>query len=336
MDNQGGFSPFQPQQPPQPEQGPQPTQPPLGTTPPSPTPSTNNFIVQPDEPRKGHKGLIATIIVLCILLIGALGTIAFLLFFQPKADKTTKQDSAGATTESAQTNEAKELISKVKNNVTDQLSTANSNMKISDGTSAPIFKPDDKKYAVISSEIGISLSIDADTSTYDRAKQSTVEKVVNDTFKGDASLKLTSNDWQNTYQNATVICTVSSESSPVTVSCANKKEYTPLITQVAPFAEAFFASNDSKNYQTVTFAAPKISQKTSGYRNATLGIGSMEAPVGWAAGLFYAKDGNWTYWRATQSIMLCSDYNNSDLQRAFEGEPCIDTNNANSTVKVKN
>lgn len=320
---------------PQPEQ---PAQPPVDAFSPPPTPPVNNFIAQPDPPKKGRKGLIATIIILVVLLIGAIGVIVFLAYFQPKSTKTTTANgntSSGASTQDK--NEAKELIATIRSAVTDKLATTYPNMSISDGTYAPIYKADTVNYGVASSDIGISLNIDTDAKAYNPTGQAAVEKVATDVFKSQSSLKVTSQDWQSIYQNDTIICTLSSGSSPAVINCANKKDYTALITQVAPFADAFFSSKESKTFgPTVVFATPKISQKANGYRNATLSMSAVESPVGGAAGLFYAKDGNWSYWRATQSIIPCADYATSDLQRAFEGDQCSDANGGLLTVKVKN
>ncbi len=296
----------------------------------TPTPDTSNFIVPP--PKKSNKGLIVLIITLVVLLLGALGTIAYLLFFQPK-DTSTKDTT---TTQQTTNDTAQKLADKVEAAINEQLKTTYPNLKVSEGTGSPAYKADGKDYAVYGNDFGVSLSVDTNPTAYDQTGQVAIERIIKETLDGEASLTSKSTDWQITYQSTDAICTTSLGSSPVSLSCANTADYSALIKQMEPFAKAYFASAEGKINKTgVAFATPTITKKATSFSNAVVAIGSTESPVGGFAGLFYAKDANWTYWRGTQSIINCKDYNTNDLQRAFEGDTCYDTKaKASATVKV--
>jgi len=68
---------------------------------------------------------------------------------------------------------------------------------------------------------------------------------------------------------------------------------------------------------------PKIAEsKTAGYKTAEVGL-LAEAQFGGAAGLFYqTPDGMWHFFKGTQQIIPCGDYNTPDLKKAFLGSQC--------------
>lgn len=297
-------------------------------------PQDFNFIVQPPAPKKSHKGLIATIIVLAVLLIAAITAVVFLLFFQPK-DASTADDQT--QTEEVNKTQASEYVKKVETALDEQLGETYPKLELVNSASAPVYKPADTNYAVIADGFGTTIAVQTDATTYDQAGQTAIQRIANETLKGESDLKITAQkDWQTTYESDDVICTVSDASSPVLVSCANVEDYATVVMQVAPFAAAYLASEQGKTYgQGVAFSSPRITQKSNGYSNAVVSIGNTESPVGGAAGLFYAKDGNWVYWTGTQSLIPCADYSTNDLQRAFENDTCYDTaTNAPATVKI--
>lgn len=288
-------------------------------------------------PKKSRKGLVATIVILVLLLLAAAGYIVYTAFFQPKAaetsNTTTTAQQATTTTPNAQA-----IVEKVHTAVKDGLTQTLPAMIITDTTYAPAYKADGASYAVNSSTLGHGLNITPEpTSTVSDLSSSTkVEQVIADSFTTQKGFTKSSQDWQTTYQNDSVICTVSVSSSPVSLNCADKSAYSDLVKTAKPFATAYLASADGKKYgEGILLSEPKITEKASGYSSAAVSMGSTQSPVGGYAGLFYAKDGTWTYWRGTQSVIDCTDYNTHDLQKAFEGDSCYDSSAVNQTSAVK-
>jgi len=290
------------------------------------------------EPKKGHKGLVATIIVLVLLLLAAAGYIVYTTFFQTKADETSNTTTTTQQTATTAPN-AQAIVEKVRTAVKDGLTQTLPSMTIADTTYAPAYKADGAPYAVNSSTLGYGLNVTPEptSTTSDLSSSTKVEQVIADSFTAQTGFTKSSQDWQTTYQNNAVICAVSVSSSPVSLSCADKSAYSDLVKTVNPFATAYLASADGKKYgEGILLSEPKITEKASGYSSATVSMGNTQSPVGGYAGLFYAKDGTWTYWRGTQSVIDCADYNTHDLQKAFEGDACYNsvTKNDSATVKV--
>lgn len=319
------YNPFGQGEPVQPVQPPQPLEPA-----PQPQPN-NNFIVQPPEPKPG-KGLLLVSVILGALLVIALIVIAYFAFFQPKnVAPATDNETKTTTTE----DKAATLTKKVKDALTKQLKDTYKDMVITDGTSAPMYKAPDTAYAAYSSDIGKSILIDTRLATFDQPAVTAVEQIANQILSNEADLHASKTDWLRTYQNENVICTVSTGSSPIFVSCANTADYGELIKEIAPFAGAYLASEDGKkNAEGIAFATPRITKKTNGFGAASLATGNLNSATGGAATLFYGKDSNWLYWRSTQAVIACGDYNTYELQRSFEGTLCIGNEGVRTSVAV--
>lgn len=308
-----------------------------------------NEVAQPQEapqepqqnlaPQKSHKGLKITVGVLIVLLLAALGTIAYLLFFQPKdADKTTDTTANTTQNESDDTQNASAaaaMVQKVRDAVSEGLKDEYPTATIEAGTMAPAYKAPSVNYAVGAANKGHSLAITPVASEYDEAGILKTRQLITDVVEADSSLTKTSNDWLITYQNDSLICQVAINGSPMAFSCADISVYADEITKLAPFAKAYLASENGKKYGTgIVMALEKIEEKTDGYKNAWTSMGSTISPAGGFAGIFYYANGQWTYWRGSQSIIECSEYNTRDLQKAFEGDSCYDNTKPEGTGTV--
>lgn len=309
---------------------------PLATTEPSEEPATP---LAPAE--KGHRGLKATIVVLVILLLGALGAVAYLLFFQPKTTDNvatdTPQTTQNTTNETPAPASAAAIVQKVRDAVTEALKTDYPSAKINDGTSAPAYQPDNATYGVRLSTGGSSLDIDPTPGSYSEDAIKATQQAIADALALETSLKKIDGDWNVRYQSDTVTCSLIKDGSPVGLACADIAAYSDAITKVAPYAAAYAASADGKKYgDGVIIELQKVTEKSDGYKNAWTNMSNINSPVGGFAGLFYYANGQWTYWRGSQSIISCADYNTRDLQKAFEGDSCYDeaTQNEQATVKV--
>ncbi len=287
----------------------------------------NPFIVTP-PPKKSRKGLIIGLIV-AIVIIG-LGIAAYFLFFQPKDTSTTTTDTTETTEEV--TDRATVITTKIKAAIDTDLSTKYPLLTLSERSGAPIYQAPKLAYAVASSDFGKTLDIDSKATDL-KVGYTDLEKSIKGVLDSEPGLKATTNEWQSVYQDKSVICTLYLSTSPSTVTCANIADYKPLIDQVAPFAAAYVtAYPDDKAI--LAYNTPKITQKGNGFASASIAISSADGGAGGFAGLFYAKDTEWTYWKGTQSVLLCSDYNTPDLQYAFTGDTCEDAAGQMSTVKT--
>jgi hypothetical protein len=303
-------------------------QPPL-QPPQVPQPQENIFIATPPEPSKKNKGPLIVIIILVVLVLGGAGAAAYFLL-QPK---DTTQTSLTPTKTAP--DRAAAIIERVRTAVKDQLVPTYPGLEMEDGTQAPVYQPSNTDYAVYGTDFGKSLAI-TDGSTSDaQLGQHDIETLVTVTLAEETDLKATTNDGGIVYQNEAVVCSVSTASNPTSVFCANTSAYDTLIKDTKVFADAYFANADNEQYKgTLAFSKPVITEKSNGFSNATVSITSSQGGVGGFSGLFYAKDKNWTFWKGTQAVLLCSDYTTSDLQRAFEGDRCDDAANKEATVKV--
>ena len=321
-----------PQQPYQPVEPPQ--TPPVSPTPPidqgydTPPPLTSNpFLVTPPL-KKSHKGLIIGLII-AVVLIG--GAIAAYFLLQPKDTNTSATDTTD-TTEQV-TDRAVTITDKIKSTINTDLDTKYPLLTMAERTGSPVYQAPKTAYAVFSNDFGKTLEIESKSSDL-KAAYTDIEKSVKSVLDSEPGLKVTSTESQSVYQDSTVICTLTLSGSPTTVVCANISDYTKLIQDVAPFAEAYKTANPDET-TTLAYLTPKITQKGNGYASASVAMTSPEDGAGGFAGLFYSKDTSWTYWRGTQSVLLCSDYNSPDLQYAFTGDTCEGPDGQMSTVKTQ-
>ena len=311
---------------------PTPTPPPQG-----PYNDQPSFAPQPPQKGHGHKGLIATIITLAILLLGALGFIAYLLYLQPKpAPETATTPTTSDTDDTKKSGDADKVIASIRAALTETILPSYKEATINDGTTSPAYKEKDAQFSVAGTN-GYSLSIDPSPVTgYDEKATKAVQDGIINTLGSKSRFTVKSTEWSKTYQDDTVICEVSIGSAPINVSCANVADYAQAIEKAKPFAAAFFASEVGKEYGTgLLISNITITQKAGGYSRAVIALGNTQNPIGGFAGLFYAKDSNWTYFKGTQAIMLCADYNTYDIQASFEGYPCFASSESTEPTTVK-
>lgn len=271
--------------------------------------------------KKSKKGLIITILVLVVLL--AVAGFAYYWFFMKQEPATV---TANGTESTAQTQTqvddgrdyAKEIIEKVRTSEA-ELVADYPNSKVEDSEDyAPAYMYGSNKYYV-NGQFGHAITV-TDTGNLDEAFNAAGEQAAFTVLEKEELIKK-QKDYLTTFINDNVICTVSHNSYPVYIACANTRDYKEPSENVKPFAEAYFKNPNAADESQVVFGQPGIEQKSDGYKNAGMSIGAYEG-VGGFAGLFYWKDNTWTYWRGTQNILPCSDYNTYELQKSFEGTEC--------------
>lgn len=288
------------------------------------------------KPPKKKGLLVILVIVLVLLLAGAAA--AYFLYFQPKTDTadtkktdTTNTDNSQTTTTTTPSDSDDPALAwstKIKSDITSQLTSTYPAIKITDSTVVPLYKAPNTNYYVSGDGFGKSFLIETGLTSTPNDEQTTANnailKVINDTFGTDTNLTVTSTSVNKFYQNTDFICSVTIDISPISLYCANIADYASLVSEVAPFAAAYYASDEGKNsVGTISFSKPEITNKTDGYKNAKLGIGPIEG-MGGFMGLFYSTASAWTYFTGTQAVLECSQFNTHDLQKAFENEDCYD------------
>ncbi len=293
-------------------------------------------VPEPPQKPRSPKGLLITTILLGILLLGAIGFIVYMLYLQPKpAEKANDNDTAQTIDDTSKSGDADKVIASIRSALAEKVVPTYKDTTFETGTNTPLYKAADEAFAV-SGTFGFSLAVNPAPTSYDEKANRAVQDAVVDTLGSQSRFTVTNSSWNKLYQDETVICSITTDGSPINISCANVADYKDVIAKAKPFATAYLASADGKKYgEGLALGNIKITQKTGGFSNAVINMGSTINPVGGYAGLFYAKDGNWTYFKGTQALINCSDYNTYDIQTSFEGDACYDTvADKPSTAKV--
>ncbi len=313
------------------------------TQPQTPQPQFDPPIATPplNVPKKSHKKR-NIIIAAIILVLLAAGTVAAIMMFStPKKDTTKKS----ATETIKPLDDAQGMITKINAALTDNSKDTYQNPQISfmspTSTSpavSPSYQVKDANYYVVTSQAyGLNIQKTVDTNS-----ETGVDTVFTQGIVDQVTAAFASNHYNKTtelasgaeYQSDTVICTVSgTDSIPIYVTCANKNAYAKVGADVKPFVTAYRASNPNDTSEDI-FSAPTIkSSSVDGYQTATVGISSRQS-VGSAAALFYHKGTDtWKFFKTTQAISSCSEYNTDDLKAAFADQPCVSDSKTDTTVK---
>lgn len=304
---------------------------------------------EPEEPniptpKKSHKARTFVIIsiILAILLIGA--SVYYWMFIHEKpADITSSTTSTAKVDTTPDPNDttdyAKAIIDKIRiSEASIKAAYPKSGIEDTD-PSAPAYKYGSSTYYV-SGNFGHSLMITNATApgVYDADFNTAAEQAAISVLdKEDLTKTLSNFSYRYSNDNGTVTCSLSHLGYPVSISCANIRDYKAPSEAVAPFAKVYLASPEASQNSEVVFGQPNIVNKSGTFKKATVGIGGYEG-VGGFAGLFYNDGKGWTYWRGTQSVIACKDYNTYALQKAFEGDECYvegQTNDSVVTVTLK-
>jgi len=328
---------------------------PVVTAPPASSPITQNAqpqIPQPqfdppiatpplNAPKKSHKKRNIIIAVIVFLLLTAGTMAAIMVFSTPKKD-TSKKSVAEST---KPLDDAQGMITKINAALTDSSKDTYQNPQInfmSPTSTSPAVSPsyqvkDTNYYVVTSQAYGLNIQKTVDTNS-----ETGVDTIFTQGIVDQVTAAFVSNHYNKTtelasgveYQSDAVICTVSgTDSIPIYVTCANKNAYAKVSGDIKPFVTAYHASNSNTTSEDI-FSAPTIkSSSVDGYQTATVGVSSRQS-VGSAAALFYRKGTDiWKFFKTTQAVASCSEYNTDDLKAAFADQPCVSDSKTNTTVK---
>ena len=313
------------------------------STAPAPTPAS-----APEKP-KSSKGLIATTILFAILAIaGIAGAIYFFMDANNKAvanadlraklDLVTtetgaelvEKDENGTTVTVVEVPEGddsdvKALVKEVYQDLTSKMPTARFETVFADGSIIKISGSDtytssNKAYGIVSwgsyYDGAIADDVMQNAHTYVEAFLAS-KGFIEDSY-GYLSQKLFYNSDSQTY------CTVSESSFPFSMACSKETwisdEAKSLSLELAEIANFTYVAADPSSI---------TDSQVSPYQTIT-------ANGGGGALLFYrtSRDADWQFFKATQAILLCSDYNTEDLKNAYAGQMCYDeTTGGNLTVQ---
>jgi hypothetical protein len=126
------------------------------------------------------------------------------------------------------------------------------------------------------------------------------------------------------YQRKDEACDVQYGVGFIYLKCTNMVNITETAAKVKPLYEAHIKA-EPKNNDWV-YGLPEFhDSKTAGFKWASVGVGSVSGPDGFAA-YFYAKNDQWKYLTSTQNTLDCRKAEAiADARKAFMGEKCVDT-----------
>lgn len=118
------------------------------------------------------------------------------------------------------------------------------------------------------------------------------------------------------------------------IGCADMSAYHTATQTASPLYESLPGAQKKPglrlNVTTIT------ASKTKGYQIGSANTADLFAPMGGVRALFYqTPEKQWHYFASYQDQPLCSDFNATDLKKAFLGYPCVDSSTQKpSTVSL--
>ncbi len=293
---------------------------------------------------KNGFGIIEIIIILAI--VGVLAGLGW-LFFMKKDTITSSQDD---DKNSSQSDKAPELqpetvMQTIQDSLGDQYTVVSleknntpqkNQLSIETGQSSPPYKVDGYDYFVTYNG-GSSLYLLRPSTPDEQLPTSNDAKIRRDIetlyyefgldsieSQSDASGNLT-----NVFQGKGLICTIDAPSAAVsgsTAQCGLINSYPAVAKAMEPFEDVL------EHIDSNTILSGSVKQsKAADYHIANVSVGNMQG--GGAVALLWKRGaGNWTLFRYVQNIPQCTAFTTAGLQRAFEGEPCIDSRGKTITV----
>ncbi len=292
--------------------------------------------------RINQKGFGAIEAIVLVVVLGVIGYLGYVYFAQ-----MSKANDAVTTTESAKTTpNAASLVAELKAKLAkaytlkDQQSNApDLDKKIVtyiDGTTAPFWQAPGSDYYV-SYEKGTSLFLTyasyAGTLEPPKALEvrGELSKDILAIFEKFGLKKATDSsygEYVQPYTSDAVVCTsdidIANPAGNLSVNCGDMLKFVETAKTAKPFIDAIRkTSPEYTSEPSLAITISEIKKGANGYEQATAGIGDVKAQVGGYAALFYrAEGGEWQYWKGTQQIIPCIDYNTEALKNAFKGEDC--------------
>lgn len=272
---------------------------------------------------KSNKPLLITLVTLAGLFI-ALAAMYLFYYLPNKSEETPSK----ATTHEVHSMTAEEVTTTINTYLRDDLGHE---VKMEQGTS-PAYKPANSPTYVATTDIPASVAA-PDTTTEETDFGTPLREKVAAHLKSLHHFKDTTTkdlrDSTTELQSDDVICTVTSTMMGITTTCEDKVAYTKLASDLRPLGLALA----SKDKNTVLSGLEMKDSQTADYQLATVNVTSYNN-YGGAMGLFYkdASNSGWKFFKTSQSILQCSDYDTDDLKNAYYGAVCLSDNNVESNV----
>lgn len=301
--------------------------------------SNNNIepITQPkmyQQPKKSKLSIIITII-LSIALLCALGFI-FWQNFLATNNKTSQSDTNPSSSNNIVAINTHPVTAMIIDKILAKYNLVTSSNQIKQPTDVyieqsnlgPVWKIDNtNRYVNYTDQNASSLTISIFSST--QTEWTTVYNemagFVQSTFEAN-NLAKTSDD---IYSGNDIICSTDSQSdnisSLLSVACGQESKYNinlPEYVVTKPFFDAIEGKiSGSSDGIKIPVNNMIVKDGKNGHMNTYL-------PIANAAALFYkAPNGQWTYFKSTQDVIDCGDYNTASLKSAFAYEFCYDNSN---------
>lgn len=303
-----------------------------------------------------QKGFGVIEILVCVAVIGILGTVGWLLYqrtqSQPATVSTTKPDTSQKSTSSALMPDT--VIDSIKKSLAGQyeLQDLDTNNQPSAGqlgyritNTSPLYKvggysfySDYKGGAAIEMSVG---PYSTNPPTLPPAGDVTVRKLVANTFTSQKLTKKetrgindgTMNTQFDVYEGQGLTCTIQSiaeQSTLSSASCGEISKYTATAATLKPIVAAIpDATSDSISFSNVDIS----DSPTQGYKRAKIGVGDVNGIGGHIALLYKTPDGAWKYLMGTQNELMCADFAASDVRAAFRGMSCLGAQDTQTTVQ---
>ena len=288
--------------------------------------------------KKNEKGFSIVEVLIVLVIIGLIGVMGWLFLSRQKSTSTTTQTATDAKKESPNL-QPEDVITKVKSNLESSYTVVSDSDgkagKIPSGSVypqqiqpyAPLYKPDGYNfYTSYDGGSWFDMYVnEKDAPAIVAAIAGTYQELGLKKMESKAPSGGSTGPGYDLYTGNGLVCAVvpaDYQGSFMSTACGKIDNYKPAAEQAKPFADAMPDTDYSKIVMDL-----KISSPQNGYQTATANVGA-------ARGLFYKKGSEpWQFFRGSQSILSCSDYNTADLKNAFRGGACIDASNKESTVQ---
>ncbi|MGB4761822.1 MAG: hypothetical protein WBP12_00530 [Candidatus Saccharimonas sp.] len=304
----------------------------------------------PGNRPKSRKVLIVSVIMVVALILCV--TVAWLLLGKNQSSQTTQQASPTGHADKEEVLSAKapeDIISKVYDDLATDYTVLdmakNNNPKAGEASVQKVVSTSQyqvKGYGYSSNyDGGVSLSIfvgpiNQATDKAPRDVDIKLRKQIANTYTQFGLTKIDAIDdgliVTNVYTSKDIICFVAepdTDALNVGASCGEISKYEAAAKAAQPFAVLLKIDDDANN---VVFAPKIVDSSVDGYQRAEVSNGRINGGGGVA--LFYKKDGGeWIYFKSTQQLIGCTEYNSVDLHNAFKGEPCYDSKGATTNVE---
>lgn len=313
---------------------------------------TSSALAKEKTKRRSRPGLV----LLACLLMAVAGAIAALAIYKAFFEPTNKPQATTAQPVSVPANPASsvtatKLVDTAKGSLKGTLvkTTIDSNgLAVADNNmgayTVPMYRPDGyefyttpQTYTGVTAASATEETAAADLSSI-RAVLASNKLQAIPNFSDEATIKSQAN-----YIGASVVCAdaltteaMSAGKFQAQLGCADVASYTETAKAAKPLYDVLKSAKPDVTTTGFFMQRTQITpSKTADYTLAATTTGSIYSPVGSSVAHFYkTPDGVWHYFANSQNEMLCSEYNTTDLKKAYFGQTCGMTNGKQATVTL--